>query len=279
MWAVDFKGWFRLRSGKKCYPLTVSDGYSRYLIGCEALEHPDETACREAFERLFREYGLPEVIRSDNGTPFSGTFGVSRLSVWWVKLGIVPERIQRGKPSQNGRHERMHRTLKQDAIVSAPLGRRLAEQQRVFDNFRREYNDERPHEAIGQKPPASLYEPSETCYPKPEASPRYPLDWSVHRVRTDGSIELSGRSLNLSMILRGEPVGLEPLEDGGTRIHYGPIVLGNLSNKGRFTRGCRMPKTTLQDPPSEELKAPEPRKSGSEKVSQKPKSKVRSVTR
>lgn len=122
VWGADFKGWFRLSTGAKCYPLTVSDGYSRYLLCCDALAHPDEEACRVAFDALFKEYGLPQVLRTDNGTPFSGVFGVSSLSVWWVKLGIKPERIQRGKPSQNGRHERMHRTLKADAI-QAGVGR------------------------------------------------------------------------------------------------------------------------------------------------------------
>jgi transposase InsO family protein len=131
VWGADFKGWFRLSTGAKCYPLTVSDGYSRYLLCCDALAHPDEKACLEAFDALFKKYGLPQVLRTDNGTPFSGVFGVSSLSVWWVKLGIKPERIQRGKPSQNGRHERMHRTLKADAI-QAGVAQRMYLQQRAF---------------------------------------------------------------------------------------------------------------------------------------------------
>ena len=147
VWGADFKGLFKLSTGAKCYPLTVSDGYSRYLLRCDALVHPDEEACRVAFDGLFKEYGLPQVLRTDNGTPFSGRFGISSLSVWWVKLGIKPERIQRGKPTQNGRHERIHRTLKADAI-RAGVALRMYLQQRVFDRFRHEYNTERPHEAL-----------------------------------------------------------------------------------------------------------------------------------
>ncbi len=116
VWSADFKGWFKLKTGRKIYPLTITDGYSQFLIRCQALEHPDAMASKEVFESAFEEYGLPEVLRTDNGTPFSGIHGISALSVWWVQLGIKPERIQRGKPTQNGRHERMHRTLKADAI-------------------------------------------------------------------------------------------------------------------------------------------------------------------
>jgi transposase InsO family protein len=239
VWAVDFKGWFRLGSGQKCYPLTVSDGYSRYLLGCEALEHPDGVSSRAVFETLFTQFGLPNVIRSDNGTPFSGRYGLSALSVWWVKLGIRPERIQRGKPSQNGRHERMHRTLKEDAIQSGPLGYRTRTQQQIFDHFRREYNEERPHEALGQRPPAELYEVSNRCYPQKPTSPEYPKSWDVHVVSRDGSIALPGRKLQLTPLLKGEPVGLEAQEDGTIRVKYGPLTLGSLSCKGKYTRGTR----------------------------------------
>lgn len=253
VWAVDFKGWFRLATGAKCYPLTVSDGYSRYLLGCDALDHPDEQSCREAFEKLFDQYGLPSVIRSDNGTPFSGRFGISTLSVWWVKLGIRPERIERGKPSQNGRHERMHRTLKQDAILSAPPGRRMTDQQRVFDRFRHEYNEERPHEALGQRTPGDLYEPSTIRYPRKPLSPSYPSDWSVYRVRTDGTIQLPLRTLMVSVSLRGEPIGLEHHADGSARLFYGPLMLGSFSQSGKFSRGSRHAKASLDDVPGDEL--------------------------
>jgi hypothetical protein len=254
VWAVDFKGWFRLATGLKCYPLTVSDGYSRYLLGCQALEHPDEMACREAFERLFGQYGLPAVIRSDNGTPFSGRFGISTLSVWWVQLGIRPERIQRGKPSQNGRHERMHRTLKQDAILSAPPGRRMLDQQRVFDRFRKEYNEERPHEALGQRTPAELYEASTMCYPRKPASPSYPKDWSVYRVRANGTIQMPLRTLMVSTSLVGEPVGIEHHADGSARLFYGPLLLGNFAQCGKFSRGGQSANHPFEDAPSDELR-------------------------
>ncbi len=182
-------------------------------------------ASREVFEAAFEEFGLPEVIRTDNGTPFSAVYGVSVLSVWWVKLGIRPERIQPGKPTQNGRHERIHRTLKAEAIASGKTKRAMWAQQRVFDQFRREYNEERPHEALGLVPPATVYEPSVRRYPIKLRSPDYDATWEVYRVRPGGSILLPGRELFLSSVLEGEPVGLCPQEDGSRRIHYGPCVL------------------------------------------------------
>jgi putative transposase len=238
VWGADFKGWFKLSTGAKCYPLTVSDGYSRYLLGCDALAHPDEEACRVAFDGLFKEHGLPQVLRTDNGTPFSGRFGVSSLSVWWVKLGIKPERIQRGKPTQNGRHERIHRTLKADAIRTG-VANRMYLQQRVFDRFRHEYNTERPHEALNYKVPASAYEASPRSYPVKLQSPEYADDRHVYVVRGDGSIRMPGRDLLLSPILRGEPVAVEVCDDGAMVVRYGPLKLGTISVHGRFVRGAR----------------------------------------
>lgn len=239
VWSADFKGWFRLGRGDRCYPLTISDGYSRYLLRCQALKHPDEMASRTVFESAFGEFGLPDVIRTDNGTPFSAVYGVSALSVWWVKLGIRPERIQPGRPTQNGRHERMHRTLKAEAIKSGKTMRVHWAQQRVFDNFRWEYNEERPHEALGQKTPSSLYEPSLRPFPNKLRSPEYANDFEVYIVRQGGTIALPGRMLFLSSVLEGEPVGLELQEDGSKKIFYGPLYLGSLSAEGRFSRGTR----------------------------------------
>jgi len=243
VWAADFKGWFPLKSGMKCYPLTISDGFSRYLLRCEALQHPDELACIEVFEGLFSEFGLPRVLRTDNGTPFSGKFGLSNLSVWWVKLGVRPERIQRGKPTQNGRHERIHRTLKEDVLRAGHVHHRMYDQQRAFDRFRRKYNMERPHEALANRVPAVVYVPSTRRYPCPLQSPEYPEGWQIHVVRRDGTIRIPGRDLFLSSVLSNEPVGLEPVADGATAVHFGPLKLGVLRADGKFVRGSRRART------------------------------------
>src|SRR5712692_9223500 len=160
LWGIDFKGWFRTGDGARCDPLTITDAFSRYLLCAQLMARPDYANCRSAMERAFREYGLPRAIRSDNGAPFAsvGVGGLSRLSVWWIKLGIMPERIEPGQPLQNGRHERMHRTLK--AECANPPAATAAAQQRRFDQFRAELNQQRPHEALGQPPPAQHYAPS-----------------------------------------------------------------------------------------------------------------------
>lgn len=176
-------------------------------------------------------------MRTDNGTPFSATYGISTLSAWWVELGIRPERIERGKPTQNGRHERIHRTLKQDAIQAEGPRRNYWQQQRVFDRFRREYNEERPHEALGQQPPAAVYEKSGRAYPVKPREPEYDDDVIVHRVDRSGAIEQGGRHLFLSGVLKGKPVGLRPKEDGSFAIYYGPLFLGTLTAGGKMKRG------------------------------------------
>ena len=165
VWCIDFKGWFRTADHARCDPLTVSDAFSRYLLCAQVLARPDYANCRAQLERLFGEYGLPRVMRSDNGPPFACTAlgGLTRLGVWWVKLGIIPERIEPGKPEQNGRHERMHKTLK--AETAAPPAAGLAQQQRRFDYFRHQFNQQRPHEALGQRTPAQHYAPSPRQYP------------------------------------------------------------------------------------------------------------------
>src|SRR6185503_20055837 len=165
LWYVDFKGQFKTRDGRYCYPLTVTDSYSRYLLGCQGLLSTETLGAKETFEGLFKKYGLPKAIRSDNGTPFASTAlgRLSQLSVWWIRLGIRRELIEPGKPQQNGQHERMHRTLK--AETTRPPEANLAQQQRLFNRFRREYNEERPHEGIGLKTPASMYEPSTRLLP------------------------------------------------------------------------------------------------------------------
>jgi transposase InsO family protein len=176
VWCADFKGWFRTGDGIRCDPLTITDAYSRVLLCCQILPRPDYAHVRPVFERVFREYGLPPLaIRTDNGPPFAsvGAGGVSALSVWWIKLGIMPERIQPGHPEQNGRHEGMHRTLKQ-ATMRPPDATAAAKQQRC-DDFRWDFNTVRPHQALGQVPTASLYVPSSRPYPERLCDVQYPL--------------------------------------------------------------------------------------------------------
>lgn len=191
VWCIDFKGWFRTRDGRRCDPLTVSDAVSRYLLSCQIVA-PTTDGVAPVCERLFREHGLPKALRMDNGPPFasSGAGGLTRLAVSWIKLGIRLERIDPGCPQQNGRHERMHRTLKAD--TSKPPAESAAEQQARFDRFRRIFNEERPHEALGQVTPASCYRAADRPYPDRIDEPWYDADHQVRRVRTDGSIKWGG---------------------------------------------------------------------------------------
>ena len=227
-WCADFKGWFRTRDGQRCDPLTVADASSRYLLVCQGLPEPRLGRVRPVFERAFREYGLPEVIRTDNGPPFASTAlgGLSRLSVWWIKLGIVPERIAPGHPEQNGRLERLHRTLK--AETAAPPAATLRAQQRAFDAFRTEYNQERPHEALDQRPPARCYEPSPRAYPSRIPEFAYEAEVTVRRVRTNGQIKWRGGLLYLSDVLCEERVGLLPQDDRFWTIRLGPVQIATL---------------------------------------------------
>jgi putative transposase len=188
VWCADFKGDFALGDGSRCYPLTISDAHTRYLLRCQALPRTTTARVQPLFEATFREFGLPEVIRTDGGPPFASTAagGLSALSVWWVKLGIRPERIDPGKPSQNGRHERMHRTLKAEACVPAADSPRA--RQRRFDQFRATYNHVRPHEALGQVPPGEVYMPSPRTFPSRPLELTYPEADRVIRVRPNGCI-------------------------------------------------------------------------------------------
>src|SRR5438067_826034 len=188
IWTADFKGEFKTRDGVYCFPLTVADGYSRYLLACHALLSTATSGARPVFERLFREYGLPARLRSDNGVPFA-TIALGRLStlsVWWVRLGILPDLIEPSSPQQNGRHERMHRTLKAEA--TKPPEAHLRAQQRRFDTFRAEYNTERPHEALAQTAPASWYTPSARPYPSQHPALEYPAHRDGRRVSRNGGV-------------------------------------------------------------------------------------------
>jgi len=226
IWSADFKGHFKTRDGVYCYPLTVQDGFSRYLLACQGLGGTTYAGARRVFTRLFHEYGLPERIRSDNGVPFASmALGrLSRLSVWWIKLGIVPDLIEPASPHQNGRHERMHKDLKAEATIP-PAGNRSA-QQRRFNAFRFDFNEVRPHEVHGQRPPACVYEPSTRTMPSKLHSPDYPAHFEVRKVSTNGGIRWHSAWVNVSHLLGGELIGLEEVADGVWAVHFGPVSLG-----------------------------------------------------
>ncbi len=231
VWCADFKGQFRLGEGRVCYPLTLTDSFSRYVLCCQGLYHPTYLNTRSYYERAFREYGLPGAIRTDNGAPFASVAlgGLSGLAVWLIKLGIVPERIEPGKPEQNGRHERFHRTLKESTLN--PPRYSMAEQQRVFDRFVSEYNSERPHEAHGQKTPASVYHRSQRDYPARLPQIIYPDGFIVRQVRIGGPIKWKGNLLYVSKSLTGEPVGLKQVDNQLWEVYYSFIPLGILDEE------------------------------------------------
>jgi putative transposase len=226
LWCVDFKGHFACGDGRRCHPLTITDAATRFLIKCEALSEPKHQPTQRHFELAFREFGVPSRIRSDNGAPFATNTigGLSRLSVWWIQLGIVPERIEPGQPQQNGRHERFHRTLKEQ--TTQPAGATLVEQQRVFDRFRADYNEHRPHEALAQTPPAAHYEPSLRPMPDRPRPPEYGADFVVRRVTTNGHFSWLGTSLPLGKLLVSQPLGLRQVDEDEWELHYGPLLIG-----------------------------------------------------
>jgi putative transposase len=228
VWCADFKGQFRMGNGRYCYPLTVTDGFSRYLLGCHGLHSTAVEHSRAVFSRLFHEYGLPQYIRTDNGVPFAtNTLArLSKLSAWWVRLGVLPQLIEPGRPQQNGRHERMHRTLKAEA--TRPPAASLRSQQPRFDRFRREFNQERPHEALEQRTPASLYQPSGRAMPSPVPPLEYPDRFEVRYVSANGGIRWNCAWVNVSTVCAGEYVGLEEIDDGVWNVYFGALKLGRL---------------------------------------------------
>jgi putative transposase len=225
VWAADHKGWVKLRDGTRVEPLTVTDGYSRYLISLTATGSTRQAEARPLFERAFRDHGLPEVIRSDNGVPFAttGTCGLTPLTMWWVKLGIRHERIDPGQPQQNGWHERFHRTLLEAMI---PVSADLASQEARFAAFVRDYNEERPHEALGQQPPRRFYESSPRVMPDRLAEPAYPAEASVRQVRSNGEIKWQGGMIFISEVLAGEAVAVEETESGAFQVCFYDLPLG-----------------------------------------------------
>ena len=228
-WSADFKGDFALGNGRRCYPLTISDNFSRYLLLCQGLRRPSYDGVRPWFEWVFREYGLPETIRTDNGVPFASMAvgGISQLSRWWIQLGIKPERIRPGKPAQNGRHERMHRTLKEAVLPQA----NLQLQQRRFDPFREEYNWQRSHEALGRQTPGSVYGSSPRSYPVKLPAIEYESGVTVRQVRHNGQINWRGEFIYISEVLATEPLGLTPIDNDQWEVRYSFHVLGVLDQR------------------------------------------------
>jgi len=226
VWCIDFKGYFTLGDKTRCDPLTLTDAASRYLLKCEAVTATTEVPVGAELDKAFREFGLPHKIRSDNGPPFAtkALGGLSRLSVGWIQLGILPERIEPGKPQQNGRHERMHKTLKQH--TATPPKATMADQQRAFDLFRRDYNEVRPHEALGQTPPAAHYEPSPRVMPDKPRAPEYDSDHAVRRVNRDGQFDWKGHRLLAGAPLANQPIGVRQTDEDEWEIFYGPLLVG-----------------------------------------------------
>jgi transposase InsO family protein len=231
VWSIDYKGQFRTGDRKLCYPLTISDNYSRYLLTCQGLYRPNYEETKPWLERAFRENGLPLAMRNDNGAPFAsvGLGGISALSAWLIKLWIRPERIKSGHPEQNGRHERMHRTLKQE--TAAPPKSDMKEQQRSFDGFRREYNSIRPHEALGQDVPASYYAPSRRMMPDKLPEVEYESWFTVRQVRSNGCIKWKGGFVYVSEALAGEPIGLRQINDTEWEVRFSFHPLGILNEQ------------------------------------------------
>ena len=220
VWCADFKGWFQTQDGQRVDPLTITDAHSRYLLRCQRVAKTNGEHVQAVFEAAFREYGLPQAMRTDNGAPFASRAiaGLSRLAVWWMKLGIVPERIAAGHPEQNGRHERMHRTMKQET-ASPPKANPHAQQQ-AFHRFRREYNEERPHEALGMQTPSAVYRPSLRPYPLRVPEPEYGSALQVRRVDRSGVFSWKGDVVFLSETLMGEPIGLLPQDDRFYTVYF-----------------------------------------------------------
>ncbi len=245
VWCADFKGWFYCGDGTRCDPFTITDAWSRYLLRCRATEKTDGPHVRALMEAVFREYGLPEAIRTDNGSPFASRApgGLSRLSMWWLQLGIRHERIPPGRPDQNGRHERMHRTLKQE--TASPPAANLRRQQQAFVDFEQVYNQERPHEALEGKTPAQLYVASARRYPA--RLPELPFPGGVHlrRISQQGSLKWRGERTFLSEVLARQLVGLLETEEEFFEVYYGPLLIGWFDGRAHWfepERPCPLPR-------------------------------------
>lgn len=231
VWSADYKGQFRMANKLYCYPLTITDNFSRYLFCCDAFERIDVKKAIKSFTKVFYEYGMPDAIRTDNGFPFAGTAigGLSTLSVWLLKLNILPERIDPGCPQQNPRHERMHRTLK--AGINLNIKSSLQEQQKWFDQFKKEFNEQRPHRALDLKRPAQIHERSLRAFPTNIPEVIYPDHFMIRRVRTNGEIRYFGKKYFVSEILHGEPIGLEMIDEDRAIVYFARLKLGIIDAK------------------------------------------------
>jgi putative transposase len=237
LWTADFKGHFKTRDGVYCYPLTVADQHTRFLLACQGLLSIHGWRVRPVCVRLFREYGLPLAIRTDNGAPFANTglHGLTQLNVWWMRLGIVHQRIRPACPQENGCHERMHKTLKYEA--TKPPQANCATQQRRFRAFQREYNAERPHEALGGKPPASCYTSSPRAYPETLPPLEYPGHFLVKPVTAAGTFRFKHKVLFIANALKHHAIGLEEVADGVWSIYLGNVLLGRLDERSCVIHG------------------------------------------
>jgi putative transposase len=232
VWCIDFKGWFLTGDGTHCEPLTLIDAHSRYLLRCQAMGRADTAHVWPVLYAAFREFGLPRALRSDNGPPFAstGVGGLSKLAVNVIKAGVLPERIEPGKPQQNGRLERLHLTLLKD--TADPPARSLRQQMERFQTFQREYNEERPHAALGNDAPTAHYVVSSRSFDGALREPDYSSDQVVQRVRPNGAIRWRGREIYISGALAGEPIGLSEENNGDLSLVYGPVTLGTVAHKG-----------------------------------------------
>jgi transposase InsO family protein len=236
IWCMDYKGQFRLGDGSYCYPLTTTDLFSRYLLGCDGMPAISDEHARESYELLFRKFGLPLAMRSDNGVPFAsvGLAGLTKLSVYMLRLGIVLERIRPGHPEENGQHERMHRTLKR--ATARPARGNLLQQQECFDDYMPEFNEVRPHEALGMLCPADVYQPSPRPYPAKLPEPSYPVHDDVLTVGSTGFIYFGGRArIYLATALAGQEVGIREEDDGRWLVSFLHLDLGHVDNSNLFT--------------------------------------------
>ena len=242
LWCADFKGWFRSADGTRIDPLTITDAATRYLIRCVTVEKTDGPSVRAVMEAAFRQYGMPQAIRTDNGPPFASAApaGLSRLAMWWIRLGIHHERIEPGQPQQNGRHERFHLTLAQE--TASPPAATKAAQQRLFQSFQDVYNDQRPHEALDYQTPGSCYYCSPREFPSRLPDPEFPPGAVFRRVAMHGDLAWRGERIFISEVLAHEAVGLLPAGDRYWAVYYGPVLLGWLDNpRSRFLPAHRPP--------------------------------------